>query len=118
MCECKVVRNKSLVLREDGAEEGNIEIGGTGFLRKPERANLCERLLFRKHRYLTVLKFRIVVEAYRNRPRIVRNHGVPVCRYRAVYFGTCLYRPLSGAGTPNKNKKQKKIDFRLGLAQL
>ena len=50
MCECKVVRNKSLVLREDGAEEGNIEIGGTGFLRKPERANLCERLLCRKHR--------------------------------------------------------------------
>ena len=51
LCECKVVRNKSRVLREDGAEEGNIEIGGTGFLRKPERANLCERLLFRKHRY-------------------------------------------------------------------
>ncbi len=36
------MRNKSLLLREDGAE-GNIEIGGTGFLRKPEMANLCER---------------------------------------------------------------------------
>ncbi len=43
------MRNKSRVLREGGAEEGNIEIGGTGFPRKPKRANLCERLLFRKH---------------------------------------------------------------------
>ena len=50
LCEGKVVRNKSRVLREDGAEEGNIEIGGTGFPRKPERANLRERLLIRKHR--------------------------------------------------------------------
>ncbi len=40
------MRNKSLVLCEDGAEEGNIEIGGTGFPRKPESANLCERLFF------------------------------------------------------------------------
>ncbi len=34
--------------------------------------------------YLTVSKFRIVVEARRNRLRIVRNRCVPVC---AGYFG-------------------------------
>ncbi len=51
-CECKVLRNKSRGLREDVAEKGNVEIGGTGFPRKPERANVVERHLFRKHRYL------------------------------------------------------------------
>ena len=40
LCECKVVRNKSLVLREDGAEQGNIEIGGRGFP-KNQRGQIC-----------------------------------------------------------------------------
>ena len=50
LCECKAVRNKSRVLREDGAEQGNVELGEMGCPRKPERANLFERLLLRKHR--------------------------------------------------------------------
>ncbi len=45
------------------------------------------RGLFRTHRYLTVLKLRIVFETRRNRPRIVRNPCVPVCGYHAGYFG-------------------------------
>ncbi len=36
--------------------------------------------------YLTVNKFRIVVETRLNRLRIVRNRCVPVCGYRAGYF--------------------------------
>ncbi len=53
MSECRVVRSKSFALREGGAEHGNVEIGETGFPRKPERAYLFERLLlFCKHRYI------------------------------------------------------------------
>jgi hypothetical protein len=37
--------------------------------------------------YLSVYKFRIVIETRRNRPRIVRNRCVPVCGHRAGYFG-------------------------------
>ncbi len=37
--------------------------------------------------YLTVYKSRIVVETHRNRPIIVRSRCVPVCGYRAGYFG-------------------------------
>ncbi len=51
LCEHKAVRNKSRILREDGAEQGNIEIGETGFTRKPKKAIFFERLLFRKYRY-------------------------------------------------------------------
>ena len=40
--------------------------------------------------YLTVQKFRTVVETRRNRPRIVRTRCVPVCGHRAVYFGLGL----------------------------
>ncbi len=40
--------------------------------------------------YLTVCKFRIVVETRGNRARIVRNRCVPVCEYRAGYFGLGL----------------------------
>ncbi len=40
--------------------------------------------------YLTVHKFRIVVEARGNWPRIVRNRCVPVSGYRAGYFGLGL----------------------------
>ncbi len=35
-------------------------------------------------------KFRIVVETPGNRPRIVRNRRLPVCGYRAGYFGLGL----------------------------
>ncbi len=90
LCECKVVRSKSRVLREDGAEQGNTEIGETGFPRKPERVNLFERLLFRKHRYLAVSRLRIVVKTRLNRARIVRNPCAPVCGYRAGYLGLGL----------------------------
>ena len=41
-------------------------------------------------KYVTVFKNRIVVEALRNGPRIFRNRCVPVCGYRAVYFGLRL----------------------------
>ena len=40
--------------------------------------------------YLTVYKFRIVVETRRNRPRIVRTRCVTVCGYRAGYCGLGL----------------------------
>ncbi len=40
--------------------------------------------------YLTVEKFRVVVETRRNRHRIVRNRGVSVCGYRAGSFGLGL----------------------------
>jgi hypothetical protein len=40
--------------------------------------------------YLTVQKFRIVVETRRSRPMIIRNPCVPVCGYRAGYFGLGL----------------------------
>ncbi len=46
---------------------------------------LC--LLSTRLSYLTVNKFRTVVETRRNRARIVRNRCVPVCGHRAVYFG-------------------------------
>ena len=37
--------------------------------------------------YLTVQKFRVVVETRRNRAIIVRNRCVPVCGHRARYLG-------------------------------
>ncbi len=40
--------------------------------------------------YLTVEKFRIVVETRRNRFRIVWNRWVPLCGRRAGYFGLGL----------------------------
>ncbi len=47
-------------------------------------------LLYTRLRYLTVEKFRIVVETHRNRPIIVRNLFVPVCEYRVGYLGLGL----------------------------
>ncbi len=40
MCECKVVRSKIRVLHEDGAEQGNVEIGETGFPEN-QRGQIC-----------------------------------------------------------------------------
>ena len=40
--------------------------------------------------YLTVYKFRIVVETRRNRPRMFRDRWVPVCGYSAGYLGLGL----------------------------
>ncbi len=55
-------------------------------LPKPYESEGFERRFFRRHRYLTVHKFRIFVETYRNRPRIDRNRCLPICAYRAGYF--------------------------------
>ncbi len=42
------------------------------------------------HAYLTLDKFRIIVETRRNRARIGRTRCVPVCGYRAGYAGLGL----------------------------
>ncbi len=42
-------------------------------------------------------KVRIIVETRRDRPRIVRNRCVPVCGYRAGYFGLGLRARLPEA---------------------
>ncbi len=82
------MRNKSRILNEDGAEQGNVEIGEKGFPRKPERANLFERLLFRKHRYH---KCETVVDCELQGAEMCDNVGVErVCVCRCVCVCVCV----------------------------
>ena len=53
-----------------------------------------------------LFKNRIVVEAHRNRPIILRSRCVPVCGYRAGYFGFGLAQ-LSPALSPNPARSRR-----------
>ncbi len=72
------------------AQTPNIDDFRPAPFRPPQQRRVWARLGVARQSYLTVLKFWIVVERRRHRPRIVRNPCVPVCGYRACDFGLIL----------------------------